>query len=34
MQNINDIALGFTLGVIASILLTLFIYLILKNKND
>jgi len=33
METINDIALGFTLGVIASILLTLFIYLILKTKD-
>jgi hypothetical protein len=33
MESINDIALGFTIGVIASILLTLFIYLILKNKD-
>lgn len=33
METINDIAIGFTLGVIASILLTLFFYLILKNKD-
>lgn len=33
METINDIALGFTFGVITSLLLTVFIYLILKNKH-
>jgi hypothetical protein len=33
MESINDIALGFTLGVIASIILTLLTFLILKNKD-
>jgi hypothetical protein len=33
METINDLALGFICGVIASIVLTLLTYLILKNKN-
>jgi hypothetical protein len=33
MESINDITLGFTLGVIGSIILTLLTYLVLKNKD-